>query len=276
VSPSSNSDITVVISCFDYGRFLTEAIESALEQEGGPARVVVVDDASSDSETLEVLNRLPADVELVREEGLGVCHARNAGLARVQTNYAIVIDADDRLTPDALSAMRAPLAADPKLGFAYGRMRFFGDWQGELNFPPYDPYRLLFRHTIGLSALMRRRVIEDTGGFDPDFEYFEDWEFWLNALAHGWRGAQIETVTLEYRRHGQSKLAADRRRYRSAVRALRRKHAHLYETRKALAKESNLSPSGRLLYRFYWGPRPVPARVESLAHHLMWGGISNR
>ena len=46
-------------------------------------------------------------------------------------------------------------------------MRFFGDWEGELRFPPYDPYALLYRHTIGLSALVRRQVLEDTGGFDP-------------------------------------------------------------------------------------------------------------
>ena len=80
-------------------------------------------------------------------------------------------------------------------------MRFFGDWEGELRFPPYDPYALLYRHTIGLSALARREVFEDTGGFDPDFRQFEDWELWVNALAHGWRGKQVDAVTVEYRRH---------------------------------------------------------------------------
>ena len=112
-----------------------------------------------------------------------------------------MVDADDRLAPGALDAMRAPLDADPRLGFAYGTMRFFGAWEGELRFPDYDAYRLLYRHTIGLSALMRREVIDDTGGFDPAFETYEDWELWLNALAHGWRGRRVDAVTLEYRRH---------------------------------------------------------------------------
>lgn len=266
-----NGDTTVVITCRDYGRFLGEAVRSALGQEGGPVSVVVVDDASTDPETVGALERLPPEVLLVRGEGRGVCQARNAGLEVVQTAYAIVVDADDRLAPGALATMRKPLEADPALGFAYGRMRFFGAWQGELRFPSYDPYRLLFRHTIGLSALMRRELVEDTGGFDPSFEYFEDWELWLNALAHGWRGVQVDAVTLEYRRHERSKLAADRRRYRSAFRALRQKHAALYANRAAFARESALTPLGRLLYRVYWGPRPVPARLESLVYRLLWG-----
>jgi glycosyltransferase involved in cell wall biosynthesis len=261
-----------VITCHDYGRFVAEAVQSALAQDGGTPSVVVVDDASTEPETLQALDRLPAEVMLVHGEGRGVCRARNAGLEVVQTPYAIVVDADDRLVPGALSAMREPLEADPRLGFAYGRMRFFGAWQGELRFPPYDPYRLLFRHTIGLSALMRRELVEDTGGFDPSFEHFEDWELWLNALAHGWRGAQIDAVTLEYRRHERSKLAADRRRYRSAFRTLREKHAALYANRQTFARESALTPVGRLLYRVYWGPRPVPARLESFVYRLLWGG----
>ena len=132
----------------------------------------------------------------------------------MEAPYALFLDADDRLVPGALATLRGPLDADPKLGFAYGRMKFFGDWDGELRFPPYDPYALLYRHTIGLSALTRRDVLEDTGGFDPDFRQFEDWELWVNALAHGWRGRQVDAVTVEYRRHAGSKHTQDRRAYR--------------------------------------------------------------
>ena len=61
------------------------------------------------------------------------------------------------------------LEADPTLGFAYGRMRFFGDWEGELRFPPYDPYRLLYRHTIGLTALARRELFAASNRRRPLF-----------------------------------------------------------------------------------------------------------
>jgi glycosyltransferase involved in cell wall biosynthesis len=252
------SDVTVVIPCFNYGRFLGEAVDSAV-REG--AEVVVVDDGST-----EPLPQLPAEVELVRQENAGVARARNAGLARAQTPYVLALDADDRLAPGALDALRAPLLADPELGFTYGRMKFFGDWEGELRFPPYDPYALLYRHTIGLSALARREVFDDTRGFDPVFEQFEDWELWLNALAHGWQGKQIEAVTVEYRRHSGSKQVRDRRAYRGAYRQLRAKHVELYRH----PPRGRFNRAGRAWYRLFWGLRPVPARLETALHRLRW------
>ena len=252
------SDVTVVIACFNYGRFLPEAVESAL-REG--VHVVVVDDGST-----EPLPELPPEVELIRQENQGVVRARNAGLARAETPFVLVLDADDRLAPGALAALRPPLEADAGLGFTYGRMRFFGDWEGELRFPPYDPYGLLYRHTIGLSALARREVFEQTGGFDPAFEQFEDWELWVNALAHGWQGRQIDAVTVEYRRHEGSKHTRDRPGYRSAFRRLREKHAELYRN----PPRGRLGLLGRLWYRAFWGFRPLPPRLERALYGLRW------
>jgi glycosyltransferase involved in cell wall biosynthesis len=256
------SDVTVVIANFNYAAYLGEAVESA-RREG--ARVVVVDDGST-----EPLPSLPDDVELVRQGNQGVAAARNNGWRRADSPYVLFLDADDRLVPGALAVLSAPLEADPSLGYAYGRMKFFGDWEGELRFPPYDAYALLYRHTIGLSALVRREVLEDTGGFDPDFTQFEDWELWVNALAHGWRGLQIDAVTVEYRRHSSSKHAQDRRAYREAFRRLRTKHAELYRERHRLAAESSLGSAGRLVHRAYWGPRPVLASVEQSLYRLLW------
>ena len=269
---SANHDITVVIACFNYGAYLDEAIGSVLDQAGGPPRVVVVDDGSDDPHTLEVLDALSDPIELVRQPNRGVCAARNAGLALASTPYALMLDADDRLAPGALTVLRAPLDEDRRLGFAYGLIRFFGDWEGPLRFPPYDAYRLLYRHTIGPSALVRNEVIHDTGGFDAAFEQFEDWELWVNALAHGWRGRRVDAVTHEYRRHGATKLAADRAAYHRAFARLRSKHAALYRNRGVLALESDLGALGRLWYRLWWGQRPLPAGLERAVHRARWRG----
>jgi glycosyltransferase involved in cell wall biosynthesis len=255
------SDVTVVIANYNYGRYLPEAVDSAL-REG--AHVVVVDDGST-----QELPQLAPAVEVLRQENQGVARARNAGLARVETPYALVLDADDRLAAGALDVLRAPLEADAGLGYAYGRMKFFGDWEGELRFPPYDPYTLLYRHTIGLSALARRKVFEDTGGFDPAFEQFEDWELWVNALAHGWQGQQVDAVTVEYRRHARAKREVDRRAYRRMYRRLRAKHAALY----ADPPPSRLGAAQRAWYRAFWGYRPIPAGIEGALQRRRWKSL---
>lgn len=234
------------------------------------AHVVVVDDGSRGEETVAALEALPDDVELVRQENQGAAVARNTGLARAATPYALVLDADDVLAPDALRALREVLESDPQLGFAYGLMEQFGAMTGVLRFPPYDPYALLYRHTIGISALARAEVWAQTGGFDPAFGAYEDWELWLNALARGWRGRQVPEVTLRYRRRADSKHGADRRAYRAAYRRLRAKHSELYARRAELARESSLGPLGRAWYRGFWGARPVPAAVEAAVHRALW------
>ncbi len=267
-----NDDVTIVITCFNYGHFLAEAVHSALDQEGGEPHVTVVDDGSTDETTLRELERLPERVQLIRQANAGVAAARNAGLRLVHTDYALVLDADDRLPAKALSTLRRPLEADPRLGFSHGLMCFFGEWEGVLTMPEYDPYGLLFRHTIGTSALMRRRLVDDVGGFDSELAGYEDWDFWLGALRHGWRGQTVGEVTLMYRRHGDSRHLGARGHYRAAFAQLRRKYPDLYSRagRRRLAAESKLSPSQRFVYRWWWGLRPLPARVELALQALRW------
>ncbi len=260
------SDTTVVIPCFDYGDYVREAVDSARSQ----ARVLVVDDGSTDPATLAALDSLSPDVTVLRQDNAGVAAARNAGMAAAGTPYLLCLDADDRLAPGAVAALREPLERDPALGFSYGWMRFFEDWDWTWELPPYDPYRLLYRHQIGPSALMRRRLVDATGGFDPSFAEFEDWELWVNALAHGQRGALVPVVTHEYRKHGSSKHTGDRRRYRAMYRRLRRKHAALYARAGELAQETDASPLDRAVYPLFWGWRPVPALVERSLQTLAW------
>jgi glycosyltransferase involved in cell wall biosynthesis len=263
-----SSEITAVVPCFNYGAYLGEAVASLLGQAGGAPRVIVVDDGSTDPATDAALDALPGEVEVIRQANAGVCAARNAGLERARTPFVLCLDADDRLAPGALAAMHPALAAHPEAGFAYGWHRFLGSWSGELRFPPYDPLRLLDRHLIGTTALTRIEVIRDTGGYDPAFTEFEDWELWLNALAYGWHGVRVPAVTLEVRRHARSKLAMDRRAYRAVRRQLKAKHRGLYERRRELAGHSTLGPAGRAFHRLYWGPRPLPAALEARLYRL--------
>ncbi len=212
-----NEQITVVIACFDYGAFLRESVESALGQRGGePTGDRGRRRFDRRAHARRAAAAAPAgDAPAAGERG-GRRRAQR-GVASVQTPYALVLDADDRLAEDALARLLAPLQADRSLGFAYGLMRFFGAWEGVVKLPPYDPYRLLYRHNIGATALVRRELLEDVGGFDPAFAGYEDWEFWLRALERGWRGRRVEEVTLLYRRHG---CGASRRRAAALPREL--------------------------------------------------------
>jgi glycosyltransferase involved in cell wall biosynthesis len=211
----------------------------------------------------------------LRLRGEGLAAARNAGFRGSDTPLVLALDADDLLPPRALRAMKEGLESDPTAGFAYGMIRFFGDWSGDVSMPRWDPYRLLYRHTIGPTALTRRALFEDLGGYDQQIAKtivmgYEDWEFWLHAVARGWHGIKVPEVTFLYRRHGATMLSGARREYRRWYRALRVRHADLYGRRRELARQSDLGPVGRAVYRFYWGPRPLPASLEHRLYSLLW------
>jgi glycosyltransferase involved in cell wall biosynthesis len=255
------SDVAVIVPCFNHGEFVGEAVRSALEQEGGPPRVVVIDDGSTEPATARALASLPDQVVVVRQENAGRSAARNAGAAATDTAFLLMLDADDRLPPGSLRRLREALAADPKAGFAYGKLRYFGAWSSEIDFPDFDPYKLLYR-SIAWMGLVRREAFEQAGGFDTSLAGYEDWDLVLALVERGYGAAQLDSVVLEYRRHESSSLEGDRRNYRSNYRALRKKHAPLFQRRGELAEGSDLSPLGRLTYRTFWAWRPIPARLE--------------
>jgi glycosyltransferase involved in cell wall biosynthesis len=254
--------VTVVIPCFNHGRYLGEAVNSALAQEGGEPRIIVVDDGSTEPETEAALSALPGSIAVLRQENAGPAAARNTGFSLAATPYVMPLDADDRLPPGTLAALHSDLEANGGAAYAYGTMRFFGDWSGEVRFPPYDPYRLLYRPIVGWLGLIRREAWEQVGGFDPSLTGFEDWDFTLAALGRGLHGHRLDRVVLEYRKHGRSGLEGDRRRYRELYRRLRAKHAELFGRAEQLAAESDLSRAGRLAYRTWWAWRPLPASAE--------------
>jgi glycosyltransferase involved in cell wall biosynthesis len=268
---SEHGDVTVVVPCFNYGRFIPEALASLRAQEGGQPIIVVVDDGSTEPETQAVLASLPDDIRLLRQANAGLAAARNSGCLASSTPLLLALDADDMLPPGALNALKRGLAGDPTAGFAYGTTRFFGDWSGDMTMPGWDPYRLLYRHTIGPTALTRRELFDDIGGWDEQIRGYEDWEFWLHAVANGWHGVKVPEVTFLYRRHGDTMLSGARRQYRRWYRAIRTKHADLYRRAHELARESDLGAFGRAVYRYYWGPRPIPASVEAGLYRILWG-----
>jgi glycosyltransferase involved in cell wall biosynthesis len=266
---SEHSDVTAVVPCFDYGAWVREAVDSLLAQEGGAPHVVVVDDGSTDPATLAVLDGL--EVPVLRQANAGLSAARNAGYRSTDTPLVISLDADDRLAPDALRRLKRPLMEDPSLGFSYGVTRFFGDWDGTMDFPPLDAYRLLHRHIIGPVGLTRRALWEDVGGYDPAFRTgYEDWDFWLGALERGWRGAKVDEVTFLYRRHGETMVFGARREYRRLYGMLRDKHAALFARSSELARASDAGVLERALYRYFWGPRPVPPAMEQAIYRLVF------
>lgn len=111
---TSSLAVDIVITNHDYGRFLPQAIESALSQTHPEVSVVVVDDGSGD-DSRQVLRGYEDRVEVVLKEQGGQASALNAGLERCRGDVLLVLDADDFLDPRAAARVAAAFAAGPQL-----------------------------------------------------------------------------------------------------------------------------------------------------------------
>lgn len=123
--------VTVVISCFNYGRFLPQAVRSACEQEGVLVDVIVVDDMSTD-DSLSIardLERRHSNVSVVaHDHNQGVVDAFNDGARRATGEFVVRLDADDILIPGSLSRATEVARAYPTVGLVYGHpLHFSGD-----------------------------------------------------------------------------------------------------------------------------------------------------
>jgi glycosyltransferase involved in cell wall biosynthesis len=95
---------SIVITNYNYARFLPESIESALAQTWADTEIVVVDDGSTD-ESREILERYGSRVATVFKSNGGQGSAFNAGVDRSRGEVVIFLDADDVLTPDAVEVV---------------------------------------------------------------------------------------------------------------------------------------------------------------------------
>jgi Glycosyl transferase family 2 len=201
--------VSVVIPCFNQGHYLGEAIESVLGQTHSELELIVVDDGSEDN-SYEVAARYPG-VRRLRQPNSGVAVARNRGLAESRGAFAVFLDADDRLLPNALEVGVGELLARPEVAFAAGRPRDIGrngDVVREAMQPlvTRDHYLKLLEECFiwsGSSVVYRRAPFEAVGGFNERRVAADDYELYLK-LARSYSVICHDAMVTEYRRHGSN------------------------------------------------------------------------
>ena len=222
MTTAADGAISVVIPCYNQGRFLAEAIDSVLRQTCPPAEVVVVDDGSTD-DTANVAQSY-AKVTYLRQPNAGAPSARNHGLRLSQGAFVLFLDADDRLLPEALAQGKTALDDHPDWALVTGHVRLItADGTAETT-PPQahaagDQFLALLRSnyiwTPGV-VLYRRSVLDAVGGFDPAALASADYELNVRIARQHAIGCH-HNVMLEYRHHDHNMSSDVGRMLRSAV-----------------------------------------------------------
>lgn len=250
----------IVIPCFNQGRFLRDAVSSALRQ-GDGVQVIVVDDGSTD-ETPEICRGFADSIRTLRQANAGLGCARNAGLRAATAEYVVFLDADDRLLPGAISLGISRLLDRPGAVLSSGDHRYIDvdgrvlqEWRRTM--PASDHYQALLRGNyigMGGAVVYRHAVLLQAGGFDETLRACEDYDLYLRLArtheldAHG-------AVVAEYRRHGQNMSQNALLMLESALAVLDR---HRPDASDRSAYDAWVD--GRQYWIQYYSPQLTPAR----------------
>lgn len=184
--------VSVVIPAFNRAELLPRALASVHAQRpAGPAETIVIDDASTD-ETAAVADSLGARVVRHDRNG-GASAARNTGIAAASEQWVALLDSDEEWLPHHLAsvwqlreghvmASSAALVCEaPGSGD-----RFYGPLDGR-PLVLRSPAALIFPENpvVAGTALFRRDLVQQLGGFDTGLRYAEDLDLWLRLLELG-------------------------------------------------------------------------------------------
>ena len=199
--------VSIIITCYNYGRYLPESIESAINQVYPNIEIIVIDDGSEDS-TKEIVSRYP--VTYVRQPRQGVAAARNNGIKLSQGEFFICLDADDKLLPNYVTKTVNSILKDPKIGFVVTGSIFWNEMRNiETVWIPDKIYNAYSLHTgwrgaLGCALIRRKAFNSLEYGYDCNLPAYEDLDVCFRLLLKGWRAVTIFEPLHLYRIHADS------------------------------------------------------------------------
>lgn len=176
--------VSVIIPCFNLGRFIGEAIDSVTSQTFQDFEIIIINDGSTDSETNEILKSINSPkIKLVTTDNQGLVAARNTGISEALGEYILPLDADDKIASTYLEKAVAVLDQNKEIGIVYCEAEFFGAEEFKWDLPEFELSRMLIDNLIFCSALFRREDWKTVNGYKSYMTYgWEDYDFWLSII----------------------------------------------------------------------------------------------
>jgi glycosyltransferase involved in cell wall biosynthesis len=198
--------ISVIIPCFNLGKYLEEAVESVLSQTFPDFEIIIVNDGSTDKETLRILNEFNnPKIQVIHTPNQGLASARNAGITRAKGDYILPLDADDLLESTYLEKAVKVLDENDNVGIVYCEAVFFGDEQGKWELPKYSLQQILLHNVIFSTAMFRKSDWVKAGGYKANMIYgWEDYDLWLSIIELKREVYKIPESLFFYRRRRDS------------------------------------------------------------------------
>jgi glycosyltransferase involved in cell wall biosynthesis len=256
--------ISIIIPCFNDARFITQAVNSAFNQEFERKEVIVVDDGSNQA-TKDILKKLKPKVsQLITQKNKGPAAARNRGIIAAKGKYILVLDSDDYFEPSFCRKAVTILDSNKNVKAVTCHARWFKNDNEYRIFKPTggDLKEFLLWNATLSNSMFRKADWEKVNGYDEKMTSgFEDWEYYIRLHANGGKTYVIPEVLFHYRMRKDSVSTKANTRKFELLRYIYFKHESLYKEHYTLIIDY-------LLNRLEQEERTKLKRTESLEFRI--------
>ena len=200
--------VSIVVTAHNYADFLAQALNSALNQTYEWIEVIAVNDGSTDNTdaVLEEYKKV-SNLKIIHLPGVGLARAANYGVIASSGDYIVRLDADDWFDENLAVVMANYLDSNPNIGMVfsdYNEVDINGELIGTVKRARVeDEVKLLDRPCLAAGAMYRRRCYDSIGGYNEQYRYQEDYDFWIN-FTERFEVRNISLPLLNYRQHSLS------------------------------------------------------------------------
>lgn len=207
--------LSIVIANYNYGRFLEEAIQSVVSQGVGDCVELIICDAASADNSVDIIKKYSSKVAWwCSEKDGGQSAAFNKGFSHARGKYLTWLNADDILISGALRKVVAQMESHPECEWFTGNfVRFLSDGKMcEVSWGPHwYPSLLQTGHSpvvaFGPTTFFSKKVFDEVGGFYEDLHYIMDADLWERFMVHGVKQRRLNFYCWGFRMHEDSKTA---------------------------------------------------------------------
>ncbi len=228
--------VSVIVPCYNYGRFISETIDSVLAQTFQDYEVIIVDDGSTDGTTPAVIKQETEKDKRIKAifspENKGLSATRNIGIEAAKGNYILPLDSDDKIAPTYLEKA-VNLMEKEQADLVYSHIQFFGEKNNilyRMRNQKQIKKRLPFKNYLPVCSLYKKTDWQQFGGYDETMEGYEDWDFWINFVGTDKKFTLVDEVLFYYRVRAGSLSSIAKKIDRQLMNKIKSNHPNIYNS----------------------------------------------
>ena len=197
-----NIILSIVIPVYNSGSYLVETFESIKAVKFSyPYEIILVNDGSTDTNTLEILDQYKDIFTVINQKNEGVAMARNRGISEAKGKYILPFDSDDLMNENYYDLALHKMVADNTIDILYGDYLVFGSEKRYNRSGKYNRLRLIQSGCFLPNAtIYKKSVWKNNGGYDTNLSYAEDWDFWSRSAVQNYNFFYFDKPLYRYRR----------------------------------------------------------------------------